>query len=186
MTPHPLRAGILPLVCCVLLGACSLPQAQVDTVRHFTLAGPTTTAAVIDGTRVQPVQVAGHLRNRTMAVRVAGNEVIYLDDVVWAESLADGITQSLRNRLAAISSEAVVSVQIQRCELDRSAGNTVQLVCTYSIVTGGSGSPVETRGLFTATPRTWDGKNHGDLVALVSEAVGELADRLVAKLSEKK
>jgi len=177
----------LLLVFCALLGACNvLPQPQAETVRHFTLAGPTVTPAVSDGARVQPVQVAGHLRNRTMAVRVAENEVIYLDDVIWAESLADGITQTLRNRLAAISSDAVVSVQVQRCELDRSVGNSVQLVATYLIITGGAGSPVELRGSFTATPRTWDGKNHGNLVTLLSEAVGELADRLVLRLSEKK
>lgn len=168
--------------------ACSsvLPEAQVDAVRHFTLAGPTVTAAVPDGVRVQPVQVAGHLRNRAMAVRVAENEVIYLDEVAWAEPIADGITQTLRNRLAAISADAVVSVQIQRCELDRSAGNTVQVVATYTILTGGGDHPGEERGLFTASRRTWDGGDHGALVALLREAVVELSEQLVAKLPEKK
>ena len=175
------------LVSCGLLGACNvLPLPQAETVRHFTLAGPTVAAAVIDGTRVQPVQVAGHLRSRTMTVHVAENEVIYLDDVVWAESLADGITQTLRNRLAAIPTDAVVSVHVQRCELDRSAGNSVQLVATYSITSGGKDGPVESRGLFTATSRIWDGKERGTLVALLREAVNELADRLVSKLPEKK
>lgn len=171
----------------LLFTACSsvLPQPQTDTTRHFTLAGPTGVAAVPDGTRVQPVQVAGHLRSRSMAVRIAENEVIYLDEVVWAETLADGITQTLRNRLAPIASDAVVSVQIQRCELDRAAGNAVQLVATYTISSSGAGGPVERRGLFTASPRTWDGKDHGALVALLREAVGELADRLVAQVAEK-
>ena len=171
----------------LLFTACAsvLPQPQTDATRHFTLAGPTGTAAVSNGTRVQPVQVAGHLRSRSMAVRIAENEVIYLDDVIWAESLTDGITQTLRNRLAPIASDAVVSVQIQRCELDRAAGNTVQLVATYTITTGGSGGPLETRGLFSASPRTWDGKDYGALVALLRDAVGELADRLVLQLAEK-
>ena len=176
--------GFLMLV----LAACSsvLPQPQADMTRHFTLAGPAETAAVSDGTRVQPVQVAGHLRSRSMAVRISENEVIYLDDVVWAEALADGITQTLRNRLSVIASDADVSVQIQRCELDRSAGNTVQLIASYSITSGGSNGVVTRRGLFTASPRTWDGKDHGKLVALLREAVVELADRLVSQLSEKK
>lgn len=167
-----------------VLAACSsvLPQPKSDTTRHFTLAVPTETAAVSDGTRVQPVQVAGHLRSRSMAVRVSENEVIYLDDVVWAEALADGITQTLRNRLAVIPSDADVSIQIQRCELDRSAGNAVQLVAAYSITSAG---PMTRRGVFTASPRTWDGKDHGKLVALLREAVGELADRLVLQLAEK-
>lgn len=172
----------------LLLTACPsvLPQPQPDTTRHFTLAGPAEAAAVLNGTKVQPVQIAGHLRNRSMAVRVGENEVIYLDDVVWAESLADGITQMLRNRLAPIASDAVVSVQVQRCELDRAAGNSVQLVASYSIIFGGGVSPLETRGLFTASSRTWDGKNPGTLIALLREAVNELADRLVTKLPEKK
>ena len=180
---HHLIGGPLLL----LFTACSsvLPQPQTDTTRHFTLAGPTGTAAVANGARVQPVQVAGHLRSRSMAVRIAENEVIYLDDVVWAEALADGITQTLRNRLASIASDAVVSVQIQRCELDRAAGNTVQLIATYTITSSGAGGPpVETRGQFSASPRTWDGKDYGALVALLREAVSELADRLVTQLAE--
>ena len=175
------------LAWCALLGGCNvLPQPQTETVRHFTLAGPTVAAAVSDATVVQPVQVAGHLRNRMMAIRVADNEVIYLEEVVWAEALADGITQALRNRLAAIASGAVVSVQIQRCELDRAAGNNVELIATYTITLGGAANPVERRGLFTATPRLWNGKNYGGLVTLLSDSVGELADRLVAQLPEKK
>ena len=92
----------------------------------------------------------------------------------------------MRNRLSTISSDAVVSVQVQRCELDRSAGNNVQLVATYSILSGGMEKPVEAIGLFTASPRAWDGKNNGALVALLRETVNELADRLVSKLPEKK
>ena len=175
------------LFSCIVIGGCNvLPQPQTEAVRHFTLAGPTTVAGVSDGTVVQPVQVAGHLRNRSMAIRVGENEVIYLEDVVWAESLADGITQTLRDRLSPISSAAVVSVQVQRCEVDRSSGNSVQLVATYAITTGGTSYPTEKRGLFKATPRTWDGKSYTALVTLLREAVGELADRLVSQLPEKK
>jgi len=168
------------------LAACTLTQPQSDTVRHFTLAEPTSVPAAAEGTRVQPVQISGHLRSRSMAVRVAENEVIYLDEVVWAEPLADGITKMLRNRLAPIASDALVSVQIERCELDRSAGNTVQLVASYSITPQDSNKLSETRGLFTAAPRTWDGKNFGALVGLLHEAVSELADRLVTQLPAKK
>ncbi len=172
----------------LLLTACPsvLPQPQADVTRHFTLASPIKSAAVTDGTRVLPVQVAGYLRSRAMAVRISENEVIYLDEVVWAEPLADGITQTLRNRLSVVASDADVSVQIQRCELDRSAGNTVQLIATYSITSGGSAGLVTRRGLFTASARTWDGKDHGKLVAQLREAVDELADRLVSQLAEKR
>jgi uncharacterized lipoprotein YmbA len=180
-----LSAGGLWLL---LQAACSsvLPQPQADATRHFTLAGPIKTAAVTEGTRVQAVQVAGYLRSRAMAVRISENEVIYLDEVVWAEALADGITQTLRNRLSVVASDADVSVQIQRCEMDRSAGNSVQLIATYSITSGGSAGPVTRRGFFTASPGAWDGKDHGKLVALLREAVDELADRLVTQLAEKR
>ncbi|MBI2497985.1 MAG: membrane integrity-associated transporter subunit PqiC [Opitutae bacterium] len=163
-----------------LLSSCNLPQPQVDTVRHFTLSGPVATAA--DGAVVRPVQLAGHLRGRVMAVRIAANEVIYNEDVRWAEPLDDAITQLLRARLGTAGAGRVITVRIQRCELVRSEGNSVQLAATYTI-TAPDGST--SRGTFSASPRTWDGQDYGALVGLISAAVTELGDALTAAMGKK-
>jgi uncharacterized lipoprotein YmbA len=165
-----------------LLTSCSLPAPQADTVRHFTLSDAAAGVAAPDAVSVRPVRLAGHLRNRAMAVRVSENEVIYLDDVRWAEPLDEAITQVLRNRLRQIGGGAVVTVQIQRCELVRNENNAVQLTATYAITpTGGEPRP----GAFTAAPRPWDGKDYGALVGLLHGAVAELAETIAQAAAQK-
>lgn len=160
----------------LLLAACNvLPEPAADPVRHFTLSGPVSTAA--DGATVRPVQLAGHLRGRAMAVRVAPNEVIYDENARWAESLDDAITQILRAHVGGAGAGRVVAVHIQRCELVRNEGNSVQLAATYAI-TAPDGKVKH--GTFTATPRAWDGKDYGVLVGQIRDAIGELGDALAA------
>jgi uncharacterized lipoprotein YmbA len=158
-----------------LLFGCNLPSPQADTVRHFTLSSPAPTAG--DGATVRPVQLAGHLRGRVMAVRVAANEVIYNEDVRWAEPLDEAITQLLRTRVGSAGAGRSIAVQLQRCELVRAEGNSVQLAATWSI-TAADGTVQ--RGAFTAGPRTWDGKDYGALVGEIRDAVAELGDALAA------
>ena len=170
-----------------MLSACNLlPQPQADTVRHFTLSGPAAAVPVADATQVRPVQVAGHLHGRAMAVRVAENELVYLEDVHWAEPLDAAITQMLRNRLGPVAGGATVTVQVSRCELVRSEGNSFQLAATYAIVPANGDKAAPQRGVFTATPRTWDGKDYGALVGQLRDAVSELGDAIAAALPEKK
>jgi ABC-type transport auxiliary lipoprotein component len=167
----------------LLLAGCSLlPEPQVDPVRHFTLSGAAAGAPVADAMMVRPVRLAGHLRNRSMAVRVSENEVVYLDDIRWAEPLDEALTQVLRNRLRQIGGGAAVTVSVQRCELVRSAGNSVQLTATYAITPAG-GEPRP--GEFTASARTWDGGDAGDLVGLLQAAANELADAIAAAAEAK-
>jgi hypothetical protein len=153
---------LLTSVLC-LLSACNLPTPQADTVRNFTLSSPAGGVAAPDAVLVRPVRLAGHLRNRAMAVRVSENEVIYLEDIRWAEPLDEAITQVLRNRLRQVDGGSVITVQIQRCELVRSEHNAIQLTATYTIAPVGGESR---SGAFTAAARTWDGKDYGALVAL--------------------
>lgn len=165
------------LAACGLLTSCNvLPQPQVDAVRHFTLSGPV--GEVAGTVTVRPVQLAGHLRSRAMAVRIGENEVDYLQDVRWAESLDDAITQLLRARLASVPGGGSVSVTVQRCELVRFAGNDVQLSATYVIRPDGADPAPAKRGAFTASPRSWDGRDYGDLIALLRQAVEELGDAI--------
>ena len=177
-------AASLRLFCCAaavaLLAGCNLPQPQVDLTRHFTLSGPSG-PVVADGVRVRPVQLAGHLRSRAMAVRVGPNEVIYLEDVRWAEPLDEAITSALRARLGGVPGDYAVSVQVQRCEVDRSAGNAVVVSATYTLHPGAEGG-VDRRGNFTASPRSWDGREPAALVAALRAGIDELADAIVAAL----
>ncbi|MFZ5496494.1 MAG: PqiC family protein [Verrucomicrobiota bacterium] len=167
----------------LFLSGCSvLPEPQADTVRYFTLSGAPAGAPAADAVVVRPVRLAGHLRNRNMAVRVGENEVAYLDGVRWAEPLDEAITQVLRNRLRQVGGGASVVVQIQRCELDRVAGNQVRLEATYTI-TPPAGEPRP--GVFTAKPRPWGGGDHGSLVGLLGEAVAELAGAIATAAGEK-
>ena len=166
-----------------LAAGCSiLPEPQVDSVRHFTLSEPALTGGVAEGVVVRPVRLAGHLRSRSMAVRVSANEVVYLDDVRWAEPLDEALTQILRNRLRAVAAGASVVVQVQRCELVRADGNTVQLAATYVITPAGGGDARS--AVFTATPRPWDGGDPAAIIGLMREAAGELADAIAAAVEK--
>ena len=179
---YSLLAGVIVLG---LAGCNILPQAQVDVVRYFTLSSAANSPAQTEGTTVRPVQLAGHLRNRAMAVRVAENEVIYLEDVRWAESLSDAVTLMLRAKLGPLGGNSVVSVEVQRCELLRHEGNAVQVAATYTILTLGENS-LPKRGVFSSSPRAWDGTDHGTLVNLLRDSVSELGDAIAAALPEKK
>ena len=179
--PSPWLVCLLTSVLC-LLAACNLPAPEADTVRHFTLSDATAGPAAPDAILVRPVRLAGHLRNRAMAVRISENEVVYLDDIRWAEPLDEAITQMLRNRLRSVGGGAIVTVQIQRCEVVRNQDNVVQLTATYTIApTNGEPRP----GAFVATPRKWEGKDYGALVGLLHEAVAELAETVAAAAGQK-
>lgn len=160
-----------------LFVGCSLPQPQADTVRYFTLSGPVLGETQPVTANIRLVRLAGHLRNRAMAVRVSEHEVIYIEDVRWAEPLDEAITQVLRNRLGSLDSGISVMIQVLRCELVRPEGNTLQFSATYTL-TGASG--VVKSGSFTATPQTWDGRDYGNLVGMIRTAVTELAEAVSA------
>ncbi|HYC70868.1 MAG TPA: ABC-type transport auxiliary lipoprotein family protein [Opitutaceae bacterium] len=182
---RPPRAWLLaPAV--LALSACSLPTItppQSDSVRHFTLSSPGALAAP-DAARVRPVELAGHLRNRSMAVRIAENEVVYRDEARWAEPLDDAITNLLRARLGAAGGGCTVDVQVLRCELVRNEGNTVQLSATYVITPDpdpAGQQPPAKRGVFNAQPRAWEGGDYGVLVGHIRDAINELGDALVTQ-----
>ncbi len=162
-----------------ILAACNLPQPQADTVRHFTLSAPSAAKPAADPVTVRAVRLAGHLRSRAMAIRVSENEVVYLEDIRWAEALDEAITQLLRNRLRPIGGGAVVNVFIQRCELVQAENNQVQLNATYTISV--PGQPART-AVFTASERRWDGKDQAVLVGLIRDAVNELGDTIAGAL----
>jgi uncharacterized lipoprotein YmbA len=121
-----------------------------------------------------------------MAVRVGEHEVIYLADVRWAESLDSAITQLLRARLGAISSGVTVTVEVQRCELNRANGDAVQLAATYAILPADGSAVTAQRGSFTTTARVWEGRDFEVLVGLLRAAIGDLSEAIAAAVVEKK
>jgi uncharacterized lipoprotein YmbA len=164
----------------LLLAGCNLlPEPQPDPTRHFTLSAPAG-AAQPGGVVVRPVEIAGHLRPRAMAVRIADNEVTYREDVRWAEPLDAALTALLQAKLAAAPGEWSVKVEVSRFELLSHQGNAVQMAATYQLTPKG-GAPK--RGSFTAAPRAWDGRDHGALVALLRDAANELGDALAAAMN---
>ncbi len=178
-----------------LTGCNILPEPQKDAVRYFTLSTPTMQSGDDQGptaknhpenggTTVRPVQIAGHLRERSMAVRIAENEIIYLDEVRWAQPLTDATTNLLRERLSHVGGNNVVTVQIHNCELLRFKGNTVELSATWEIVPLGGGQPV--RGDFTSATRTWDGKDYRELVSELRGTVEDLGDAIAVAIAAKK
>ena len=166
--------------CLLLTAGCNLPSPQADTVRYFTLSNPV--APTGDGATVRTVQLAGHLRGRTMAVRIAPHEVIYNEDVRWAEPLDDAITQLLRARVGSTGAGHTITVQLSRCELVRAENNSVQLAATYTVT---SAAGAVKHDAFTASLRTWDGQDYGTLVGLIRDAVNELGDALAAAVGGK-
>lgn len=185
MTPGNSLRPLFPVLGLLLLAGCSLPiePARPDTTRYFTLSGPVSGAAS-GGIKVLPVRLAGHLQTRGVAVRVAENEVVYLEDARWAESPADGITALLRARLAGVAAEGTVSVSVQRCEPVRMTGDSVELNATYLFQPAGGGAARP--GVFTAAPRKWDGRDYGALVGLLRAELDELGDAIAAAVAEKK
>jgi uncharacterized lipoprotein YmbA len=169
----------------LLLAGCNLPQAEVDHTREFTLSGPGPAPSSVDSTVVRSVRLAAHLDSSSMAVRVGENEVIYLEDIRWAEPLREGVTQVLRARLGGIVSGCSVTVQVQRCELVRLNGNHVEFNATYQIAPLNGDASGTKQGVFSATPRVWDGKDYGTLVAQMRDAVAELGDAIAAALPAK-
>jgi ABC-type uncharacterized transport system auxiliary subunit len=175
---------LVTLAACFGLAGCNLPidPSRSDAVRYFTLSAPAA-AATTGGVRVQPVQTAGHLHPREIAVRVGESEVVYLDEARWAEIPAEGMTSRLRAALAGVAADGTLRVEVSRCEPDRAAGNTVVFQAGYTFFPAGGGTAVS--GTFTANARKWDGRDVAALVGLYREALDEFGVAIAAALSRK-
>ena len=99
-----------------------------------------------------------------------------------AGPLDDAITQLLRARVGSTGAGHTITVQLSRCELVRAENNSVQLAATYTVT---SAAGAVKHDAFTASPRTWDGQDHGTLVGLIRDAVNELGDALAAAVGGK-
>jgi uncharacterized protein len=108
----------------------------------------------------------------------------------WGEPLDAMIGRTLARALAqrlpgstvylengAISAEPAATVQVNVQRLDQTAGGAVRLVAQFAVVRRSS----DTRGATIEMPVR--GATTADLVAAMSEAIGQLADRIAAALA---
>jgi hypothetical protein len=103
-------------------------------------------------------------------------------DAMIGRTLARALTQRLPGSTVylengAISAEPDATVQVNVQRLDQDAGGAIRLVAQFAVVRRSS----DTRGVTIEVPTR--GATTADLVAAMSEAVGQLADRIAAALA---
>lgn len=210
---NPRHRAILCLVAAVpwilaLAGCNILPPVQADATRYYVLSGP-----ALGGTGAQPiggalrlglkvVEVAPYLKKGSLVVRTGEHEVAFPSDARWAEPLDVEIARTLRLRLLAAPAvgrvfvapfplderrDFDVSVQVLRCEgVKEGGGGTVaRFAALLEITTAEANGRVVARKNFLAPDAAWDGKDFARLAALLSDAVGALAQEVAATLPEK-
>jgi uncharacterized lipoprotein YmbA len=139
---------------------------------------------------LRSIGIAGYLE-RSQIVRSSENfrlDVIPNDwwgeplDAMIGRTLVRALTQRLPGSTvylenSAISAEPDATVQLNVQRLDQAASGAVRLVAQFAIVRRTS----DTRGVTIEVPTR--GSTTADLVAAMSEAIGQLADRIVAALA---
>lgn len=183
----------------LVLGACSLPEAQPDLTRYFLLTSPAQTTATVEESAkrvfVRSVLVPEFLRGKLMQVRLAENEVRFVDVARWAEPLEPGLARVLRDNLATQVGVQVVArggdprdfevvVQLRHCEGVLPAG-VARLAARIEIFSAGVEPKLVAQDEFTAEIAGWDGRDYGELAGKLSEAGAVLSQRVAALLPGK-
>ena len=200
--PLPWSCGLASVL--GLLAACNLPlpQAQADATRYYLLSsirsGPEAPAAAaakrwVVGLRA--IDLAAYLHQRSVAIRSQANEIAFLDFARWGEPLDQGIARVLAEDLQTSGNVARVSsapfraddlrdfevrVRVTACEgtLDGDVRFAAAWRVTVPGVTGGAVA----EGDYAAAGLRWDGHDHAQLAARLSEAVGGLSRDIAAAL----
>jgi uncharacterized lipoprotein YmbA len=190
----------------LVLGACSLPlpEATSDLTRFYVLAPaaastPATSTPAEAAPRrvfVRPVVVPEFLRGKIMAVRVAGNEVKYVDTARWAEPIESGLTRVLRDDLAGRASAVQgvggageahdfdIAVQLRECEGVLPAG-VARLAAHVEVFSTDVDRKLVAQDDFTIDVPGWNGTDYGQLTAKLSEAAAALSARIAELLPAK-
>ena len=187
-----------------LLTACSLPlpQAQSDLTRYYLLTSTdirpeTDTAATLKQwvVGVRAVDVPAYLRGKPFAIRSHANEIMFLDGVRWGEPLDQGIARVVAENLRSLKNIARVSTQPFRADEQRdfeimvnvtacegTADGDVRFAATWRIPVPGGSTATTAEGNYAASGLRWDGRDHGQLAAKLSEALGGLSREIAASL----
>lgn len=204
-------AAILPLLAALacLPGCSLLPEPKADATRHYVLAlAPEQTPAAVardiakdkPAAALRPVELPAYLRARkNIAIRRGANEIVYHDFARWAETLEDGVSRVVSERLTATASvsgiarlpsraprDCEIGIRIIECEGVIPAGGAspeVRFSAEYEITA--TGAPA-VRRVFAAPPVQWDGKDFSALASLLAQSIGALADDIAQNLPAKK
>lgn len=185
------------------VSACSLPQAQPDLTRFYLLNEVTHKADVNEVVGqpprivLRPVIVPEYLRGKIMQVRVADNELRFIDQARWAEPLEAGMTRVLREDLAQRPArlrvvarggdehDFDVAVNLRRCEGVLPAG-AARLAARIEIFATGTDPKLVAQEDFSFDVAGWDGTDYGQLAKKLSEAADALTERIVSLLPASK
>jgi len=181
----------------LLLAACSLPEAMPDPTRFYVLTSNAVAAS--PGAVAQPVRVylrsvlvPDYLRGKLMQVRLAENEVRYVDQARWAETLEPGLARVVRENLVKSGTVDVVPragdahafeivLQVRRCEGVLPAG-VARLAVRIEIYSTDLDPQLLATDEFSTDVAGWDGQDYGQLAAKLSEAATQLAEHVVGLL----
>lgn len=191
------------LTALMVLSACSLPRAQPDLTRFYLLNEVPHKADVAEVVGepprivLRPVIVPDYLRGRIMQVRIADNELRFIDQARWAEPLESGLTRVLREDLsqrparvrvvarASDEHDFVVAVNLRRCEGLMPAGSA-RLAARIEVFSSGPEASLVAQEDFTFDVSGWDGADYGMLASKLSLAADALTERIVTLLPPKK
>ena len=146
---------------------------------------------------LRPVIVPEYLRGKIMQVRVADNELRFIDQARWAEPLEAGMTRVLREDLAQRPARVRVvarggdehdfdvAVNLRRCEGVLPAG-AARLAARIEIFATGTDPKLVAQEDFSFDVAGWDGTDYGQLAKKLSEAADALTERIVSLLPASK
>ena len=191
---HRLSVRLLGVFTACALSGCSILQPGVDPTRFYVLTVPSAPLErVVAGgyqqwkVGMRPVEVPAYLQSKTMVVRSGTNEIYFADFNRWAEPLDQGISRVIKETLSgAPNVETVtlnshgdntldyeVAIRLLACEglrVKKGAG-TIRFAMTWEIRSIRNNSMPTHRGVFTAVPVVWDGKDYGQLAQRLGEAI---------------
>jgi len=195
----PLAATAALLLVAGLIAGCKLlpiQPAKPDATRYYTLSapGPVASAPAAPGPRlwIRRVDLPAYLEYKPFVTRVGPNELRVVDEVRWGEPLDQGIAEVLRRRLEGLTGvygmesrdaprDYEVVIEVTNCEGEVGAARgSVHFAAEIELLKPGAGSTVIAHRSFTAEPAVWDGKDYAALAQLLSRAVADLGDAIVA------
>jgi uncharacterized lipoprotein YmbA len=207
MKNHPGSGpALLSLLACFLAAGCSsllpIQPPKEDATRYYMLSASelvgSVPAAPPPRLVVRGVEVPAYLLNKPFVTRLGPNELKFIDDVRWAEPLDAGIERALRVRLAALTGhygleargtahDYEVVVRVTHCEgASRDGKGTVRFAAEFELLKPGPAAEMAAHASFTAKEAAWDGKDYAALAQLLSRAVADLGDAVLAAVPEKK